>query len=545
VKAQESLKVNLNSLTQNRLKELVGRLRKNWDLNEYKDFFQIAREMKRKHKFFVGPTNSGKSYRGFNELASGNSGVYLAPLRLLALEGQEEIEKRGRACSLLTGEEMEVKEGASFIASTVEMAHLDRQIDYALIDEVQLILDPNRGWAWSQALIGIPARTVLMTGSAECIPTVRRLIEDYLQEELEIIPLERIGKLDILTKPCRNLSEIEAGSAVISFSRRGVLSLKRELEGMGKKVSVLYGNLSPGVRREEAKRFRSGETEVLVATDCIGMGLNLPIRTVLFSETVKYDGREERILNPQEVKQIAGRAGRYGKFEHGSVGVLHSGSLRVIRDGLQNTQEMILESCYVRPTQSQLEVLCEQIGSPNIRSAIALFSQLSRNQSIIVCSDLSEMLGIAEKLEMIEPLAALPFADKHLFTCAPVSSTDGVLGLFIEWLISYSKKIPVALNTGHFRVFTTQGSTSEDLILNQAENAVKTLTLYHWLSRKKSEFFPDFEACEELRSQINRFIENSLKRKGLHKKCPQCQKKLPLRFMHRVCDDCFHAAREG
>src|SRR3989338_11528692 len=107
-KAQTPLKVNFNSLTQNRLKELVGRLRKNWDLNEYKDFFQVDREMKRKHKFFVGPTNSGKSYRGFNELARGSSGVYLPPLRLLALEGQEEIEKRGRICSLLTGEEMEV-----------------------------------------------------------------------------------------------------------------------------------------------------------------------------------------------------------------------------------------------------------------------------------------------------------------------------------------------------------------------------------------------------------------------------------------------------
>jgi ATP-dependent RNA helicase SUPV3L1/SUV3 len=109
-----------------RLKFLVGRLKKDWNLNEYKEFFPLAREMKRKHIFFVGPTNSGKSYRGFNELAKHGSGVYLAPLRLLALEGQEEIEKRGKDCSLLTGEEIDIHEGALFSASTIEMANLDR-----------------------------------------------------------------------------------------------------------------------------------------------------------------------------------------------------------------------------------------------------------------------------------------------------------------------------------------------------------------------------------------------------------------------------------
>ena len=141
-----------------RLKHLVSKMRKDWNLNEYKDFFSVAREQRRKHVFFVGPTNSGKSYRGFNELVLGESGAYLSPLRLLALEGQEEIEKRGKECSLLTGEEMEIKAGARFMASTIEMANLDKWIDCVLIDEVQIILDKNRGWAWSQAIVGIPAK---------------------------------------------------------------------------------------------------------------------------------------------------------------------------------------------------------------------------------------------------------------------------------------------------------------------------------------------------------------------------------------------------
>jgi ATP-dependent RNA helicase SUPV3L1/SUV3 len=107
------------TVSHSKFKDLVKRLRKDWDLREYKEFFPIARELKRKHTFFVGPTNSGKSYQGFNVLASCQSGAYLAPLRLLALEGQEETEKRGKCCSLLTGEEMDLKPGAHFVASTI------------------------------------------------------------------------------------------------------------------------------------------------------------------------------------------------------------------------------------------------------------------------------------------------------------------------------------------------------------------------------------------------------------------------------------------
>jgi ATP-dependent RNA helicase SUPV3L1/SUV3 len=327
-----------------------------------------------------------------------------------------------------------------------------------------------------------------MTGSEECIPTLKRLIEDYLGEELEIIKLDRIGKLDVLKKPVGNLKSLEPGTAMIAFSRRGVLALKKELEDVGKRVSVLYGNLSPGVRREEAKRFRSGETEILVATDCIGMGLNLPIKTVIFSETTKFDGKEMRELTIQEVKQIAGRAGRYGKFECGYVGVVNPRSLTLVSENVRVQALPVLDSCFVRPTQTQLEVLCDQLGGQNIKNAISLFSQLSQANSTIACSDLSEMISLAERIEMIGPLSELPFKDKYLFTCAPVSVTDAVIHEYLDWLVSYSKKIPVDLSEGKYRNYINQGSTTEDRILNDAEICVKVLTLYHWLARKNCLF---------------------------------------------------------
>lgn len=524
-----------------RIQILAKRLRKDWDLNEYKDFFIAAREMKRTHLFFAGPTNSGKSYRGFNELAQCQSGSYLAPLRLLALEGQEELEKRSKPCSLLTGEEMDLREGASFIASTIEMADLDTPIECALVDEVQLLLDPNRGWAWTQALVGLPAQKIIMTGSPECIPALKKLIEDYLGETLEVIYLDRIGKLEMLPKPLHEVKRATPATAVIAFSRRTVLSIKKELEDAGRKVSVIYGNLSPGVRREEARRFRSGETDILVATDCIGMGLNLPIQTIIFAETDKFDGKGVRMLEPQEVKQIAGRAGRFGKFEMGYVGATRHGGMKLVQNHLHFEYKDSSTTCFVRPTESQLEVLRDQIGNSSIKNALLLFSKLGNSESVLKCSDLAEMMAVAERIENLEALSRLSFAEKYLFTCAPVSSNDKAMEIYIRWLIHYAKENAIDLEENDYRLYMSQPNTSDDSILNEAEINVKILTLYHWLARKKPSSFPSWELCEFLRERINAFIENSLKKKGLHKKCTQCGKQLSIHHHFRICDACHKA----
>ena len=306
---------------------------------------------------------------------------------------------------------------------------------------------------------------------------------------------------------------------------------------------MLYGNLSPGVRREEARRFRSGETDVLVATDCIGMGLNLPIKTVLFSQTTKFDGRDSRDLTPQEVKQISGRAGRYGKFECGYVGAIDESSLALISQHIQSQQSPFLESCVVRPTETQLSVLREQIGCGSIKSTLSLFVQLSKPNSILICSDLTEMLELAEQIEMRNQLGSLSFSDKYVFITAPVSSTEMLIKIYISWLISYSRGIPVTFQKGSFNEFSRHSSTNDDSVLNKAENCVKMLMLYHWLARKKSEHFPSLTICEELREQVNTFIENSLKKKGLHRKCPSCSMKLPVHHVHRICDKCFRTER--
>ncbi|HEY9129795.1 MAG TPA: helicase-related protein, partial [Sulfurovum sp.] len=296
-------------------------------IRDFKNLFPLARELKRKIIFHVGPTNSGKTYQALKILKEAPTGYYLGPLRLLALEGYENLKKDGIHASLITGEEEIIDEESTHISSTIEMMNATVDVDVCVIDEIQMIADRDRGWAWANALIGAPAKKVILTGSSNALKAVTELCE-YLEEELEVIHFERKNELAMLSKPT-SMKRIEPQTAVVAFSRRDVLSLKQQLSEKYS-VSVVYGNLSPEVRREEARRFREGESQILVATDAIAMGLNLPIKTLLFSKDNKFDGLRRRELLAEEVLQIAGRAGRYGYEEKGYVGALDENTLHTI-----------------------------------------------------------------------------------------------------------------------------------------------------------------------------------------------------------------------
>ena len=192
-------------------------------------------------------------------------------------------------CSLITGEERDVRPGAAFVSSTIEMANTNRVMDACVIDEIQMIGDHDRGWAWTAAVAGMAASEIIMTGSADAIPYVQRLAA-ATGEELEIVEFTRKSPLRVQEGGVA-MSEIRRADALIAFSRRDVLGLRAQLLQQGHSVAVIYGALSPEVRRAEARRFREGQANVLVATDAIGMGLNLPIARIVLSTTRKFDGR--------------------------------------------------------------------------------------------------------------------------------------------------------------------------------------------------------------------------------------------------------------
>ena len=301
-------------------------LQKEWrevlETSRPQDYYPKARAMERHFIIHAGPTNSGKTHEALRRFEAAENGAYLAPLRLLACEIAERTNSHGIACSMLTGEEQQLVEGASHISSTVEMADLNERYEVAVIDECQLIGDSFRGGAWTQAIMGLCADEIHLCTAPYALKTLSELIEQC-GDSWEVINHERLVPLQDCGKVA--FHQIQPGDALIVFSRRSVYEYAARLKAQGFKVSILYGALPYDVKQHEAETFASGVSEVLVATDCVGMGMNLPIRRVLFAETEKYDGVWMRPLKAEEVQQIAGRAGRFGQYEVGYCGSLSDG----------------------------------------------------------------------------------------------------------------------------------------------------------------------------------------------------------------------------
>ena len=263
----------------------------------------------------LGPTNSGKTYHALEVLKERGRGVYAGPLRMLAQEAHRRLsaELGEEAVGLVTGEER-INDSAPIICCTVEMAPSSGEV--LVLDEVQWADDPERGSAWTRLLLAGDYRHILVLGALDAEPLVLNAFPDAEVKVFErILPLEFVGE--------RSLRGLTPGTVVVAFSRKAVLALAGEINRLHPdRVSVLYGAMPLSSRREEIDRFLSGRSDVTVATDVLGHGVNLPCETLLFAETTKFDGESRRDLLPWELAQIAGRAGRFGLVERGHVGVL-------------------------------------------------------------------------------------------------------------------------------------------------------------------------------------------------------------------------------
>jgi ATP-dependent RNA helicase SUPV3L1/SUV3 len=263
----------------------------------------------------LGPTNSGKTHDALRFLVDNGRGVYAAPLRMLAQEAHRRLsaEIGEERVGLVTGEER-INPDAPIICCTAEMA--PQHGETLVLDEVQWAEDEERGSAWTRLMLGGEYRHILLLGAVEALPLVQHAFPNA-----ELRFFERKAPLDWLGK--RGIAGLSAGTVVVAFSRRAVIGLAGELNQFHPgRVAVLYGAMPLASRREEIDRFISGAAEVCASTDVIGHGVNLPCETLLFAETEKFDGKERRDLEPWEIAQIAGRAGRFGFHERGHVGVL-------------------------------------------------------------------------------------------------------------------------------------------------------------------------------------------------------------------------------
>lgn len=280
------------------------------------DLYPLARKMKRHFILHVGPTNSGKTYDALEALKRAKKGIYLAPLRLLAYEIYDRLNDAGVLCSMITGEEEIIVDGANHYSATIETASIVEIYDVAVIDEGQMIGDEQRGGAWTRAILGVCADEIHICSDESCIELITAIIEEC-GDTWEIKRNERAVELVFDKERFVFPNSVQEKDALIVFSKQSVIAVAAELQRVGIKASMIYGNLPYDVRMNEVHRFVNNETKVVVATDAIGMGLNLPIRRIVFLETRKFDGHTRRPLNVSEIKQIAGRAGRRGIFETG------------------------------------------------------------------------------------------------------------------------------------------------------------------------------------------------------------------------------------
>ncbi len=475
----------------------------------YPDSFPLARRLARKVTIYVGPPNSGKTHAAFERLAEAEGkGCYLAPLRLLALEGRDRLQARGVPCSLLTGEENVPTEGARLVSSTIEMLGTRQPVQVAVIDEAQMLFDSSRGWAWTQAIVGVPAQELLIICSAHAVPAIEKLL-GLCGERAQIRHFERKQAVQLLPAPIP-MTSLRSGDAVVAFSRRDVLMLRDQVASEGHTVSVIYGALPPEVRRREAERFAQGHAAILVATDAIGMGLNLPIRRVLFSTLTKFDGVGDRGLDESEVHQIAGRAGRYGLQEEGFTGVMKDAephAAKVLHELLQTPPKAPREfKAAVAPNWWHVETIANRLGKNQLGAVLGVFmAQLQLDDAHFEVAELSQMQAIAEHLDL--RASKLSLRERFTYSQAPVDSrSDEQLQHFLSWTEAH------ALSGGVDSPWFLD-QVDEHSRLDRMEQALRACTLWLWLDLRFPGVYGQLEAVTDLRHRLNDGIERHLKGK--------------------------------
>ena len=257
----------------------------------------------------LGPTNTGKTHLAVERMLGHASGMIGLPLRLLAREIYDRIVKaRGaRAVALITGEEKIIPPRPQYFVCTVEAMPLNREVEFLAVDEIQLCADPARGHVFTQRLLHARGRSeTMLLGAATMAPLIRRLTPDA-----EIVFRERFSQLSY--DGSKKLTRLPRRSAVVAFSAEAVYAIAELIRRQRGGAAVVMGSLSPRTRNAQVALFQSGEVDFLVATDAIGMGLNMDVDHVAFAGLRKFDGRRTRWLQAQEIGQIGGRAGRFRK----------------------------------------------------------------------------------------------------------------------------------------------------------------------------------------------------------------------------------------
>ena len=484
-------------------------------LDRYAAHFAEARALNRRITVVIGPTNSGKSHYALDRL--GCSSRAALPSRRFACwpwNSRTHWPRAGCWPASMTGEERQVFPGARHVACTVEMAHTSRTVDVAVIDEAQMLADPDRGAAWTAAIMGIPGqrgdrarRSGLPAAGPPNRRTLRRTDGGGSAGTQEPVARRRPRPSRWARSPMRMPWWPSRAGRFLPFARaagcprtHGRRDLRR---ARARRCAARKAGASARATRP-----------TLVATDAIGMGLNLPIRRVVFSALTKWDGRQDRSLTPAEVRQIGGRAGRYGQHEEGIVAVLAGGGDPARLRALMETEPAppLDLRPQVSPDRRIVAAIAEELGTTSLLETLrrirgAVLRPGDPNYRLADAGDADgdrsghgrHRAAAAGPLD----LCALPgrrARRRRIDRLAPLGI--GARGR------RHTVRVPTA---GHLPA----PQRADQAALERAEKAAKRLVAWRWLSQHFPESYADDEIAAVERKRLDGFIEGVLQQQAI------------------------------
>ncbi|XP_071090301.1 ATP-dependent RNA helicase SUV3 homolog, mitochondrial-like [Haliotis cracherodii] len=493
-------------------------LKKISDLRQPANWYPEARTKQRKIIYHEGPTNSGKTYHALQRYLTAKSGIYCGPLKLLVSEVFHKSNEAGTPCDMVTGEEKRyaISEDtpANHVACTVEMAFLATPYEVAVIDEIQMMGDPVRGWAWTRALLGLNADEIHLCGEGTAIDLVREMTL-ATGDEMEVKQYKRLTTLTYTNKPVESFDNVLPGDCIVCFKKNDIYHVSRQLEMRNKECAVIYGGLPPGTKLAQSKKFNDPDDpcNIMVATDAIGMGLNLAIKRIIFYTMIKPHMNEEgememKVISTSQTLQIAGRAGRFNTaYEEGEVTTFKKGDLQLLGDSVSKNVEP-LQQAGLHPTAEQIELFAYHLPKATLSNLIDIFVSLSvlDRDKYFLCN-VKDFKFLADLIEHVP----LPLRAKYVFCCSPIPTKQPfVCTMFLKFARQFSRSEPLTLLKLRTQINWpfAQPATINDLI--HLEGVFDVLDLYLWLSYRFPDMFPDTEPVRDMQKELDVLIHEGV-----------------------------------
>uniref|UniRef100_A0A672NJI8 ATP-dependent RNA helicase SUPV3L1, mitochondrial n=1 Tax=Sinocyclocheilus grahami TaxID=75366 RepID=A0A672NJI8_SINGR len=463
-------------------------LRKISDLRVPANWYPEARAIQRKIVFHAGPTNSGKTYHAIQRFLAAKSGVYCGPLKLLAHEIYEKSNDAGVPCDLVTGEERIFvdPEGrlSGHIASTIEMCSVTTPC--------------------------LCAEEIHVCGEAAAVDFVTELMYTT-GEEVEVHNYKRLTPFSVSNHAVESLDNLKPGDCIVCFSKNDIYSISRQIEVRGLECAVIYGSLPPGTKLAQAKKFNDPDDpcKILVATDAIGMGLNLSIRRIIFNSLVKPSVNEKGekeldTISTSQALQIAGRAGRFSSvFKEGEVTTMQRDDLPVLKEILGKPVDPI-ETAGLHPTAEQIEIFAYHLPQATLSNLIDIFVSLAQVDGLYFVCNIDDFKFLADMIQHIP----LNLRTRYVFCTAPINKKQAfVCTSFLRFARQFSRDEPLTFNwvCQHVNWPLVPPKNIKDLVHLEAVHDV--LDLYLWLSYRFMDMFPDANLIRDIQKELDGIIQ--------------------------------------